>query len=128
MLPVATSFDAHNDFIDPDTRRFVAIEYLLAADNAQSTRQPEHVVDIINNSWSHRLSHEELTANRWGLYTETDNTTITVLLNDLPVYKALLDSGDSSKNDINLAFLASTLMMGKELSLILCRYGYCHCR
>ena len=102
MLPVAISFDAYNTFTDPDIRRFVAIEYLLAADNAESTRQPEHVVDIINNSWSHRYSHEELTANRWGLYTDSDNTTVTVLLNDLPVYKALLDSGDSSKNDINL--------------------------
>ena len=104
MLPVVTSFDAQNGYLDPDLRRFVAIEYLLAADNANDTRQPEHVVDIINNSWSSRLSHEELTANRWGLYTETDNTTITVLLNDLPVYKALLDSGDSSKNDISLTF------------------------
>ena len=108
MLPVATGYDFYNDTYDPDTRRFVAIEYLLAADNAELTRQPEHVVDIINNSWSHRLSHEELTANRWGLYTDTDNTTVTVLLNDLPVYKALLDSGDSSKNDIDLTFFNNT--------------------
>ncbi len=103
MLPVATSYDAYNDIFS-DTRRFVAIEYLLAADNAESTRQPEHVVDIINNSWSHRYSHEDNTANRWGLYTDSDNTTVTVLLDDLPVYKALLDSGDSSKNDISLTY------------------------
>ena len=37
-----------------------------------------------------------------------------MLLNDLPVYKALLDSGDSSKNDISLANFGNSLMHEKK--------------
>ena len=46
-----------------------------------------------------------------------------MLLNDLPVYKALLDSGDSSKNDISLGFFSDTNDLKKNLTAFFADIG-----